>query len=142
MQWYYKCMTKQNKNSVRDYSNAVLVRSEADSNRCRRFCRPLVKPLAHQTVYLRLKEINTMKRLTPPIEVQIYTLFLNLQNFSTKISKLPASILQKVLFLQRSKGVIPINMGLSLLDSPLSAVICISPPILLIINRLCYRFAR
>ena len=47
---YYKCMTKQNKNSVRDYSNAVLVRSEADSNRCRRFCRPLVKPLAHQTM--------------------------------------------------------------------------------------------
>ncbi len=26
-----------------------------------------------------------MKRLTPPIEVQIYRLFLNLQNFSTKI---------------------------------------------------------
>ena len=25
-----------------------------------------------------------MKRLTPPIEVQIYRLFLNLQNFSTK----------------------------------------------------------
>ena len=49
VQRYYKCMTNQNKNSVRDSSNAVLVRSEADSNRCRRFCRPLVKPLAHRT---------------------------------------------------------------------------------------------
>ena len=34
-------MTNQNKNSVRVISNAVLVRSEADSNRCTRFCRPL-----------------------------------------------------------------------------------------------------
>ena len=34
-------MTKQKKNSVRVISNAVLVRSEADSNRCIRFCRPL-----------------------------------------------------------------------------------------------------
>ena len=29
VQRYYKCMTNQNKNSVRDSSNAVLVRSEA-----------------------------------------------------------------------------------------------------------------
>lgn len=34
-------MTKEKKNSVRVISNAVLVRSEADSNRCIRFCRPL-----------------------------------------------------------------------------------------------------
>ena len=34
-------MTKQKKNSVRVISNAVSVRSEADSNRCIRFCRPL-----------------------------------------------------------------------------------------------------
>ena len=33
--------------------NAALVRSEADSNRCRRFCRPLVKPLAHQTIVVK-----------------------------------------------------------------------------------------
>ena len=37
----YKCRTNQKKNSVRNISNAVLVRSEADSNRCTRFCRPL-----------------------------------------------------------------------------------------------------
>ena len=40
------------KSSVRN-SNAALVRSEADSNRCRRFCRPLVKPLAHQTIVVK-----------------------------------------------------------------------------------------
>ncbi len=41
MRRYYRCMTKEKKNSVRVISNAVLVRSEADSNRCIRFCRPL-----------------------------------------------------------------------------------------------------
>ena len=34
-------MTKQNENRVVDICNAVSVRSEADSNRCIRFCRPL-----------------------------------------------------------------------------------------------------
>ena len=38
---YDKCMTKQNENRVADICNAVSVRSEADSNRCTRFCRPL-----------------------------------------------------------------------------------------------------
>ena len=38
---YDKCMTKQNENRVVDIYNAVSVRSEADSNRCTRFCRPL-----------------------------------------------------------------------------------------------------
>ena len=38
---YDKCMTKQNENRVADVCNAVSVRSEADSNRCTRFCRPL-----------------------------------------------------------------------------------------------------
>ena len=33
-------------------------RSEADSNRCRRFCRPLVKPLAHQTISNRVISPN------------------------------------------------------------------------------------
>ena len=39
---------------VKKYAPQITVRhflrSEADSNRCRRFCRPLVKPLAHQTI--------------------------------------------------------------------------------------------
>ena len=35
----YKYRTNKNKNSVRDISNAVFVRSEADSNRCSSFCR-------------------------------------------------------------------------------------------------------
>ena len=47
----YKYRTKQKKNSVRVISNAVLVRSEADSNRCRRFCRPVTKPLIHRTIF-------------------------------------------------------------------------------------------
>ncbi len=34
-------MTKQKENRVADICNAVSVRSEADSNRCIRFCRPL-----------------------------------------------------------------------------------------------------
>lgn len=38
---YYKCMTTQKENRVAAICNAVLVRSEADSNRCTRFCRPL-----------------------------------------------------------------------------------------------------
>ena len=38
---YDKCMTKQKGNRVVDIYNAVSVRSEADSNRCTRFCRPL-----------------------------------------------------------------------------------------------------
>ena len=38
---YDKCMTKQNENRVVDIYNAVSARSEADSNRCTRFCRPL-----------------------------------------------------------------------------------------------------
>ena len=38
---YDKCMTKQNENRVAGIYNAVSVRSEADSNRCTRFCRPL-----------------------------------------------------------------------------------------------------
>ena len=38
---YDKCMTKQNENRVAGIYNAVSVRSEADSNRCIRFCRPL-----------------------------------------------------------------------------------------------------
>lgn len=38
---YDKCMTKQNENRVVDAYNAVSARSEADSNRCTRFCRPL-----------------------------------------------------------------------------------------------------
>ena len=38
---YDKCMTNQKENRVADNCNAVLVRSEADSNRCTRFCRPL-----------------------------------------------------------------------------------------------------
>ena len=37
----YSCRTNQNQNPVVDYYNGVLVRSEADSNRCTRFCRPL-----------------------------------------------------------------------------------------------------
>ena len=35
------CRTIQTENRVADYCNAVLVRSEAESNRCTRFCRPL-----------------------------------------------------------------------------------------------------
>lgn len=38
---YDKCMTNQKENSVTDICNTVSVRSEADSNRCTRFCRPL-----------------------------------------------------------------------------------------------------
>ena len=38
---YDICMTKQNENRVAGIYNAVSVRSEADSNRCTRFCRPL-----------------------------------------------------------------------------------------------------
>ena len=38
---YYKCMTNQKENRVVVIYNAVFVRSEADSNRCIRFCRPL-----------------------------------------------------------------------------------------------------
>ena len=45
-------MTKQNENRVIDIYNAVSVRSEADSNRCTRFCRPLpshsaIRPYAY-----------------------------------------------------------------------------------------------
>ena len=57
-----------NKNPLRTIVQKGFLRSEADSNRCRRFCRPLVKPLAHQTTCL--------------TEVQRYVLFLNIQNFS------------------------------------------------------------
>lgn len=49
---YYKCMTKSKENRVAVICNTVFVRSEADSNRCRRFCRPLAKPLTHQTNFV------------------------------------------------------------------------------------------
>ena len=45
---YDKCMTIKNKNTAAIACNGVLVRSEADSNRCTRFCRPLAtRPSDH-----------------------------------------------------------------------------------------------
>ena len=48
---YDKCMTKQNENRAADICNAVSVRSEADSNRCIRFCRPLPSHSAIRPIY-------------------------------------------------------------------------------------------
>ena len=49
---YDKCMTKQKENRVVDIYNAVSVRSEADSNRCIRFCRPLPSHSAIRPFYI------------------------------------------------------------------------------------------
>ena len=47
-------MTNQKENRVADNCNAVLVRSEADSNRCTRFCRPLPSHSAIRPLFPRI----------------------------------------------------------------------------------------
>ena len=56
-------MTKQNENRVAAICNAVPMRSEADSNRCTRFCRPLpshsaIRPYVPRQVPVRLSFRN------------------------------------------------------------------------------------
>ena len=56
-------MTNQKENSAVDNYSAVLVRSEADSNRCTRFCRPLpshsaIRPYVPRQVPVRLSFRN------------------------------------------------------------------------------------
>lgn len=90
---YDKCMTKQNENRVVDIYNAVSVRSEADSNRCTRFCRPLPSHSA-------IRPDIVSPRPPPPIRitfrtaigasgVQIYEHFQNLQNFCATLRYFP-----------------------------------------------------
>ena len=68
----YTCMTKQNENRVADIYNAVSVRSEADSNRCTRFCRPLpshsaIRPVSSSRTPATLPQPFT---LLPPVRTR------------------------------------------------------------------------
>ena len=106
---YYKCMTNQKENRVVVIYNAVFVRSEADSNRCTRFCRPLpshsaIRPFSQYTFSLNHPKTLIPYSLHPSnpgnpseihestkqartyircIGVQIYKLFRSYQNLTT-----------------------------------------------------------
>ena len=58
-------MTNSKENSVTDNCNAVSVRSEADSNRCTRFCRPLP---SHSAIRPKISDAETdgRKACAPP----------------------------------------------------------------------------
>lgn len=64
-------MTKQKENGVAVICNAVFVRSEADSNRCTRFCRPLpshsaIRPKFYPSSPRQSGGIVSNLALTPP----------------------------------------------------------------------------
>ena len=99
---YDKCMTKQKENRVAGIYNAVSVRSEADSNRCIRFCRPLPShsairpipvsrlPVSHKLTQpsSRFRPLPAKVRLGPSGSsgVQIYKHFPKNQNFRPTFS--------------------------------------------------------
>ena len=71
-----------NKNPLRTVVQKGFVRSEADSNRCRRFCRPVTKPLIHRTLLFRNVNWTLSSCDCSHFGVQIYKHFSNFQNSS------------------------------------------------------------
>ena len=59
------------------------LRSEADSNRCRRFCRPVTKPLIHRTIMLDCECKYTKKSNSAKTSLQVSYFFAKIINFTS-----------------------------------------------------------
>ena len=76
---------KQKQTTIIVVCSTYYQRSEADSNRCRRFCRPLVKPLAHQTIAIGCNYLATIRSANIQKNLKLPKLLPKIDAFSEKL---------------------------------------------------------